>query len=184
MLFVALATINQGISMHLMPLKLQRLFDFDSPRAATALALALSATALFAQDKASTPMQIIDPEVAAALQQTIQTFAQASDRRETAALEAILHPAFRVVFTTKPGTPPTTLDRAQYLQMMRDGKIGGADRKVSVSTLSVAGDFAASTALMVRPDASFQGVYSLIEQGGRWLLLQEAVQMTAHGSSK
>jgi Putative lumazine-binding len=170
--------------MPLIPLKSQRLFGFYSPRVATALALALSVTALFAQNKGATPMQIIDPKVADAIQQTIQNFAQASDRRETAALEAILHPAFRVVFTTKPGTAPTTLDRAQYLQMMRDGKIGGADRKVTVSNLSVAGDFAASTALMVRPDASFQGAYSLIEQNGRWLLLQEAVQMTAHGSSK
>jgi Putative lumazine-binding len=163
---------------------IRNLFNFDSPRAATALALALSTTALFAQDKASTPMQIIDPKVAASVQQTIQTFAQASDRRETSTLEAILHPAFRVVFTTKPGATPVTLDRTQYLQMMRDGKIGGADRKVTLSTLSVAGDFAAGTAVMVRPDASFQGVYSLIEQGGRWLLLQEAVQMTAHGTAK
>ena len=157
--------------------KLHRYFHFTSPRAMGLMALALAVPALFAQDKGNTAMQNTEPKTQA-LQQMIHTFAQASDRREVTTLEAILHPAFRVVFTTQPGAAPTLLDRAQYLQLMRDGKIGGADRKVTVSALSAGEGFASAAARMVRPDASFQGVYSFIEKDGRWLLLQEAVQMT------
>jgi hypothetical protein len=132
-------------------------------------ALALGVGAALAQSNS--------PSAEAAASQLIHSFARASDRRDAAALEGILHPAFRVVFTLKPGAAPTTLDRAQYLQMLREGKIGGADRQVAVSGVAISGGFASASAEMLRPDAVFSGTYALIEQAGRWMLLQEAVRM-------
>jgi ketosteroid isomerase-like protein len=119
-----------------------------------------------------------------ATEQIIQAFAQASDRSDAEALEQILHPDFRVVFTMKAGTSPTTLSRAQYIQMVRDGKIGGKPRKVELSGFSSSNSFATTKATMTRPDAVFTGVYSLIEQDGRWLLLQEAVLMSVKEMKK
>jgi hypothetical protein len=110
--------------------------------------------------------------------QIVEAFADASDRADANALDAILHPGFRVVFSMKAGSPPSTLDRTQYLKMVRDGKIGGKARKIELSGFDTVDGFASIAAKMTRPDAIFNGVYSLIEQDGRWQLLQEAVVMT------
>lgn len=113
----------------------------------------------------------------AAATQVIEDFARAADRRDVVALEKVLHPSFRVMFTIDTAKPPTQLDRAQFLGMVRDGKIGGADRQVMISGFSSADRFATASARMQHKDASFEGVYALIEQDGRWWLLQEAVTM-------
>jgi Putative lumazine-binding len=109
--------------------------------------------------------------------QVIEAFARAADRRDVAGLEQVLHPSFRVMFTLDAAKPPTQLDRAQFLGMVREGKIGGADRQVVVSGLATTGRFASASARMEHKDASFEGVYALVEQDGRWWLLQEAVTM-------
>lgn len=114
----------------------------------------------------------------AAATQLIREFARASDKSDFAALQIVLHPAFRVVFNLKPGAAPTVLDRSQYLKLVSDGKVGGADRQVSISAISVGDGFASATARMVRPDAAFQGNYTLIQQDGQWWLLEEAVLMS------
>lgn len=113
----------------------------------------------------------------AAATQVIEAFARAADRRDVAALEQVLHPTFRTLFTLDAAKPPTQLDRAQFLGMVRDGKIGGADRQVVVSGLATTERFASASARMQHKDASFEGVYALLEQDGRWWLLQEAVTM-------
>jgi Putative lumazine-binding len=111
----------------------------------------------------------------------IRDFAQASDRSDAAALEALLHPSFRVIFNIGTAGTPTKLERNQYLQMVREGKVGGASRHVVVTQIAAVGGFGTAVAEMVRPDAIFNGVYSFIEQDGRWLLLQEAVRMSPAG---
>jgi Putative lumazine-binding len=113
----------------------------------------------------------------AAATQLIKAFAQAADRREVPALEALLHPGFRVIFTTAPNAAPVILDRAQFMKMVRDGKIGGADRSVNVASVGVVAGYASATATMAHSNANFQGAYSLIEHNGQWQLLQETVLM-------
>lgn len=148
-----------------------------------AASLALASACAFAQEKA--PLAPLTKETtAASATQLIHHFARASDRRDVPALEALLHPAFRVVFNVKPGAVPTVLDRAQYLQMARDGKIGGPDRNVTVAHVNVAEGFATGTSRMVHEKAAFQSVFSLIQSDGQWLLLQEAVLMSPNTAAK
>jgi hypothetical protein len=118
-----------------------------------------------------------DPTSGAA-QPLIESFAAAADRRDVAALESILHPEFRVLFAVKAGAAPTQLTRAQYLQLLRDGKLGGKSRVVTVSSVTGVEGFAAATTTMQHDAARFQGVYSLIQHDNRWWLLQETVLMT------
>jgi hypothetical protein len=151
--------------------------------ATLAMSITLPFSPSFAQTKGAS-MQIDETTASAAVQQTIRAFAQGSDSSQADALDSLLHSDFRVVFSMAPGGKPTTLDRKQYLQMVRDGKVGGAQRQVALSSISVANGFAQGTALMDRPDASFQGVYSLIQRDGQWLLLQEAVLMTVKAQAK
>jgi Putative lumazine-binding len=143
------------------------------PRLAMALAVGMLAPGLSAaQGAIGAP-----PARQAAATQVIEDFARAADRRDVAALEQVLHPSFRVMFTLDAAKPPTLLDRAQFLGMVRDGKIGGADRQVVVSGFATTDRFASASARMQHKDASFEGVYALVEQDGRWWLLQEAVTM-------
>lgn len=143
----------------------------------TAACLALSSVCAVAQTAAPLAPLARETTVASAMQ-LIHHFARASDRRDTPALEALLHPSFRVVFNVKPGAAPTVLDRAQYLQLARDGKIGGPDRNVTVANVNLAEGFATGTSRMVHEKATFQSVFSLIQSDGQWLLLQEAVLMS------
>jgi Putative lumazine-binding len=109
--------------------------------------------------------------------QVIETFARAADRRDVEGLERVLHPSFRILFTVDATKPPKQLDRAQFLALVREGKIGGQDRQVQVSAISAGERFATAAARMEHKGASFDGVYALVEQEGRWWLLQEAVMM-------
>jgi hypothetical protein len=114
---------------------------------------------------------------AAAIEATITKFATAADSQKAEMLEPLLHPAFRVMFCMQAGTTPTQLDRQQFLQMVKDGKIGGKPRTTVVASISIANGFASAKARMLREDSAFHGIYSLVEQGGQWQLLEEAVLM-------
>jgi hypothetical protein len=143
------------------------------PRLAATFAVGLLAPGIVAAQSAGA-----EPSARqAAATQIIEAFARAADRRDVAGLEQVLHPSFRVMFALDAAKPPTQLDRAQFLGMVRDGKVGGADRQVVVSGFTTSDRFASASARMQHKDASFEGVYALVEQNGRWWLLQEAVTM-------
>lgn len=150
------------------------------PRLAIALAVGMLAPGLGAAQGTNAAPRALQ----AAATQVIEAFARAADRRDVAALEQVLHPSFRVLFTVDTTKAPTQLDRAQFLGMVRDGKIGGADRQVLVSGFAATDRFASASARMQRKDASFEGVYALVEQDGRWWLLQEAVTMKKTGAAR
>jgi Putative lumazine-binding len=114
----------------------------------------------------------------------IEAFADAADRRDVSALEGMLHPDFRVVFNQKAGGPATQLSRAQYLQLLRDGKIGGKPRAVTVLAVSGVEGFAAASTWMEHDSARFQGMFSLIQRDGRWWLLQETVLMLPRAAAE
>jgi Domain of unknown function (DUF4440) len=137
----------------------------------------------FAQN-ASSLAPLVKETTAASAAQLIHHFARASDRRDVGQLEALLHPSFRVVFNVKPGAAPTVLDKAQYLQLARDGKIGGLDRSVTVASVNLADGFATGTSRMAHEKASFHSLFSLIQSDGQWLLLQEAVLMSPNNATK
>lgn len=110
--------------------------------------------------------------------QLMQSFAHAADRRDSATLERLLHPAFRVVFKVSPTAAPTVLDRAQYMQMVREGRIGGPDRVVAVSSVTLSDGFATGVGRMTHGSATFRSVFSLVQNETHWLVLQESVLMT------
>ncbi|MEZ4847259.1 MAG: hypothetical protein R3B93_01225 [Bacteroidia bacterium] len=68
----------------------------------------------------SNPEKIMENQV----KQTITDFTQAAEKRDVQALEAVLHPEFRVVLNRFRGAENTTImDRKTYLDMIKGGKI-------------------------------------------------------------
>jgi hypothetical protein len=85
------------------------------------------------------------------------------------------HESVVAVITAAPNVPPVVLDRAQFMKMVRDGKIGGADRSVTVANVRLVEGYASATASMAHANASLKGDHGLIERSGQWQLLQETV---------
>lgn len=125
---------------------------------------------VFSDAWAGTPNDDVD--------QAVRAFARAGDQRDVPGLEVVLDANFRVVFTMKSGDPVTVMTRAQYLDQIKAGKLGGSERKVQVATLRRSGGFATAGAKMERADASFDSVLTLVQSGGQWKILEDAVTMT------
>jgi hypothetical protein len=56
--------------------------------------------------------------------------------------------------------------------------------KVMLTAVQGSGAFLSAAARMERPNAVFQGAYSLMFQDGRWLLLEEAVLMSKPSAAR
>ncbi len=141
--------------------------------AAGIAASALTATnSLMAQTVPST-----DPTQGLAAQ-LVREFIAAGDQRDVNALENLLHPEFRILFATTAGATTTTMTRSQYLQLLRDGKLGGKPRKTEVASFVGTGGHAVGTAVSMHDSARFDGHYALVLRDGRWQIAQETVLMT------
>jgi Putative lumazine-binding len=150
---------------------------FHSPcrRLIVALSMLSPAAAATAQER---PAPATAAATATAAIDAMRAFARAADRRDATALETLLHPAFRVVFITKPGAAPTVIERAQYLQLVRDGKLGGRERTIDIRSVAAGDGFAVGGLRLAHAAAAFKSTLTLIQVGDDWRLLQEAVIAT------
>jgi hypothetical protein len=111
------------------------------------------------------------------IKNAITTFATGGDKRDLAALEKILDPSFRVVFAF-PGKDASVMSRADYLGMLKEGKIGGGERKLSFGQVNIAGAIGHAKVEMVRDDARFDAEVTLVRGASGWRIIQDATLMT------
>jgi len=107
----------------------------------------------------------------------VRRFARGGDLRDLEQLEAVLDPAFRVIFALNGQTDISTLTREQYLSMIRQGKIGGSARTVTVESTAVVGALAFVRVKAERTDASFDGAMTLVNNGKGWRIVEDATVM-------
>lgn len=113
------------------------------------------------------------------LTQLIHQFATAGDRQDVAALDKLLHADYRVVWNNAAEGKLTVLNREVYLNMVREKKIGGDQRTVSIESveLSAGGNALVKTSIKGK-QADFQSLFSLVQgKDGDWLLVQDQVYM-------
>jgi Putative lumazine-binding len=114
-----------------------------------------------------------------ALIAAVRGFYAAGDAQDAAALEAALHPQFRVVALDYPAPGETgVIDRALYLTLIREKKFGGDPRTVTIDSVRLHGDrFAAVQVSASARNSGLQFLASmtLVRQGQTWLVLQDAV---------
>jgi len=113
---------------------------------------------------------------APAVEEVVRSFAAAGDARDLTALQTLLHPGFRVVADMGPGAV-STLDRATYLSLLEQGKIGGGARAVELSEIQVDRNIATVRATLTRTDAVFHTTWTLAQTEQRWQIVQDAVWM-------
>ncbi|MDP2316793.1 MAG: nuclear transport factor 2 family protein [Pseudomonadota bacterium] len=111
-----------------------------------------------------------DPAVTTA----VLAFASAGDARDIAAIEAATHPEFRVLFAVAGAPGVRILPRATYVQMAREGKVGGTSRAVEVAAVDLRGDLAWAAVTLESAAARFDSVMTLARVDGRWLVVEDA----------
>ncbi len=123
------------------------------------------------------PGAALDPDIATA----VRAFAAAADARDLPALDAILHPDFRVLFTSAGVQGVKTLPRALYLQLAREGKVGGVPREVNVSDMRGRADLAWAEVRLDGAAATFTSVMTLARTDARWLVIEDATVYAPKG---
>lgn len=114
-----------------------------------------------------------------AITSVIQQFAKAGDEQNVEMLEKVLHPNYRVLWNMPEKGTTSVLDRETYLNLVREKKIGGDARSLTLESVElINGGNALIKVSMKGGKANFQSLYSIIkDQEGNWLLVQDQVFM-------
>lgn len=117
----------------------------------------------------------------AAVRALVADFARAGDARDVPAIEAVLHPAFRVAFTVKGKPGLTLMSRADYIGAAKAGRIGGDTRALTIDRVRVQDDLAVVEGRLAGSKADFQVAWTLARTPEGWRLLQDAVVFAPKG---
>lgn len=72
------------------------------------------------------------------IREVITNFAAYGDQQNVTAMDAILDPGYRAVLNRLFGSKEVNfLDKAAYLQMLRDKKLGGDQRQVTIHSVDI-----------------------------------------------
>lgn len=108
-----------------------------------------------------------DPTIA------VRQFVAAGDRRDAQILASVLHPDFRVLARMPDGLQ--VMDRALYLSLVDQEKIGGVPRETTVHTVLLQGDLATVRGSLASAKADFDCTWTLVRQDDDWRVIQDAV---------
>ncbi len=100
----------------------------------------------------------------------VRAFAAFGDKQDAAGLDKILHPQYRAVVHRAFGSTDLSLmDKALYLQLMRDKKIGGDTREVHLLQVDVVNNIANVRAIFQGKALLFNTYISLVKlENGDW----------------
>ena len=108
-----------------------------------------------------------------AIEEAVREFSAASDQQSAEKLEAVLHPQFRAVVNRLFGSEEVSLmDKAVYLQLIKDRKIGGDQRDVHILQMEVVGNNATVRAILAGKAMHFTTFISLVKNvDGSWQVI-------------
>lgn len=114
------------------------------------------------------------------VEQAIRDFAKAADDRDVKALDKVLHENHRVLLHQAFGQPGTTVwDKAMYLDMAKQGKIGGEPRELAIVNLEVMDNVASSTVVLESSKMRFESKFLLVRaDSGDWQLISDLPKIT------
>jgi Putative lumazine-binding len=117
--------------------------------------------------------QAQDLKDVAKIEATVRQFSSAGDQQDAGQLDKILHPQFRAVVHRLFGAPDVSLmDKALYLQLIRDKKIGGDARDVVLLQTDVEGNIATVKAVLQGKALRFTTFISLVRlENGAWQIV-------------
>ena len=109
----------------------------------------------------------------------ITAYATALDHQDAAAAETFLDPEFRIVLNNHNNSGTTSiLSRAQYLDMIREGKAGGTKRIISFLLTDLHENAAVVKVRLEGEKSVFTNYYSLLKRDDQWLVVNDIPQIT------
>jgi len=109
------------------------------------------------------------------ISEAVHSFAQAGDQQDADRLDTILHPQFRAVVHRAFGSADMKLmDKATYLQSIRDKKIGGDTREVHLLQVDMSNNIATVKAIFEGKKLRFITYVSLVKlANGTWQVVDD-----------
>ena len=119
----------------------------------------------------STPAELELSNVAEA----VKSFAGNADARDAEAMEHLLHPEFRAIVNRQFGSSEVSLmDKAMYVDMLKQGKIGGDTRKVVIQSITLEGHNASVRAEFTGQELRFVTFIQLVQStNGKWQVISD-----------
>lgn len=114
---------------------------------------------------------VMDPGVTSA----VKSFVKAGDERNLSSLQNILHPEFRAVVNRAFGSEEVSvMNKELYLNLMKDGTIGGDSRNVEILNSQIIGHNASVEAVFTGSDYKFK-TFVLLAQNtdGNWKVIND-----------
>ena len=109
----------------------------------------------------------------------ITAYAKALDHQDAATAETFLDPEFRIVLNNHNNSGTTSiLGRAQYLDMIREGKAGGVKRSISFLLTDLHENAAVVKVRLEGEKSVFTNYYSLLKRDDQWLVVNDIPQIT------
>lgn len=110
----------------------------------------------------------------------LMAYASAVDAQNVLEAGAYMEANFRVVLNNYKNLPePTILSKEQYLNMMQDGKVGGAKRSVSVVFIDAHESVAIAKVVLESEKTVFRTYYHLIKKATDWFILSDTPEITS-----
>ena len=113
------------------------------------------------------------------IEKTVNAFAASGDRRDVASLETLLDPGFRIIFTRPGDERASTMTRAEYLEGLARGQLGGIERKVEVKATTVKGAIAFAEVSMLSAKMSFDSMMTFVRDRDQWRLIEDTTSVSS-----
>jgi hypothetical protein len=112
-----------------------------------------------------------------AITQVINNYAQGTATADTKIIDHAFHHDFRVIALTKEG--PRVIDKATYLSLLKDGKIGGIPRKLEVKHIEVQDKTAHARISLTSDKVVFNDQLQFIQEPQGWKIINNLTEVTA-----
>lgn len=111
----------------------------------------------------------------AKISEVVHAFSAAGDKQDASLLETVLHPQFRAVVHRFMGASDVILmDKANFLQLIRDKKIGGDKREVHILHTEITNNIATVKAILEGKALRFTNYISLVKlENGSWQIVSD-----------
>lgn len=114
-----------------------------------------------------------------AIESLIRSYTEALDSGDAEGAGRWLDRAFRVVLHNYKNSGVTSIiDKEVYLRMIRDGRVGGNPRQLSILLVDLQEKAALVKVRLAGEKSVFTNYYSLVCQNGQWQIVQDLPQIS------
>ena len=105
----------------------------------------------------------------------VETFSKSADGRQVAKMESILHDSFRAIINRAFGSDKVDfIDKQTYLTLLREEKIGGDNRHISITSIDLEGNNAVVKAELAGKDYNFTTFIQTVKGAdGKWKVMSD-----------